>query len=215
VVEVISNIAKEKHSSFIHPTPIDIANVSMSLQGESFQYHGEEYSIKMLGNHQVSNAITVIEVCKLLNTMGYNIPIECLKESLESTQVTFRTQTLMQDGVTIIADGSHNIGGVTALKDTLKSCGIDNPIVLTGMIATKDYVSCCKVLDSISNNVVCTDGYIYNAIDRLELSQLFSGTVYTPELTSALATAKALAKDKCVPLVVCGSLYLLSEIFKI
>ncbi len=213
VVEVISSMAKEKHSELVHPMAVDSDSVSISLQGETFKYQGEKYSIKMLGKHQVSNAITVIEVCRLLNTMGYDIPMECLKESLGSTQVTFRTQTFVQDGVTIIADGSHNIGGVTALKDTLKSCGIDNPVVLTGMISTKDYVSCCKVLDSISSSVVCTDGYIYNAIDRLELSRLFSGTVCTPELSSALDVAKSLAKAKGVPLVVCGSLYMLSRVF--
>lgn len=212
VIEVISKTAKEKHSQLILPTNADIS--SINLNGETFNYKDNTYTIKMLGKHQVSNAITVIEVCNLLNSIGYTIPLDCLKRSLESTQVTFRTQVLKHDGVTIIADGSHNIGGVSALKNTLQLCGIENPIILTGMISTKDYTSCCEVLDSISNTIFCTDGYIYNAIDKFELSKMFTGTVYPIELNSALDIAIESAKIQNTPLIVCGSLYLLSNILK-
>lgn len=212
VIEVISKTAKEKHSQLILPTNADIS--SINLNGETFNYKDNTYTIKMLGKHQVSNAITVIEVCNLLNSIGYTIPLDCLKCSLESTQVTFRTQVLKHDGVTIIADGSHNIGGVSALKNTLQLCGIENPIILTGMISTKDYTSCCEVLDSISNTIFCTDGYIYNAIDKFELSKMFTGTVYPIELNSALDIAIESAKIQNTPLIVCGSLYLLSNILK-
>lgn len=212
VIEVISKTANEKHSQLILPTTAD--TLSINLNGETFNYKDNTYTIKMLGKHQVSNAITVIEVCNLLNSIGYAIPLDCLKRSLESTQVTFRTQVLKHGSVTIIADGSHNIGGVSALKNTLQLCGIENPVILTGMISTKDYTSCCKVLDSISNTIFCTDGYIYNAIDKFELSKMFTGTVYPIELNSALDTAIESAKIQNTPLIVCGSLYLLSNILK-
>lgn len=210
VIEVVSKTAEEKHSQLILPTNGDILNIN--LNGETFNYKNNTYIIKMLGKHQVNNAITVIEVCNLLNSIGYTIPLDCLKRSLESTQVTFRTQVLKYDGITIIADGSHNIGGVSALKNTLQLCKVDNPVLLTGMISTKDYSSCCKLLDSISDTIFCTDGYIYNAIDKFELSKLFTETVYPVELNSALNTAIKYARLNNTFLVVCGSLYLLSNI---
>lgn len=211
IIEVVYKIAEKRHSKLILPTTAD--SVSINLQGETFDYKDNTYHIKMLGKHQVNNAITVIEVCNLLNSIGYAIPPECIKRSLTTTQVHFRTEVFNLNGVIIIADGSHNIGGVTALKDTLQSCNIKNPIVLTGMISTKDYKSCCEVLNSFADTIVCTDGYIYNSIDKDELSNLFTCNVLTCNLNSSLDTALNLSKIKNVPLIVCGSLYLLSKLF--
>ncbi|MCC8069655.1 MAG: bifunctional tetrahydrofolate synthase/dihydrofolate synthase [Ruminococcus sp.] len=211
VIKVISEMAMKKHSKFILPTSGDILN--MSLHGETFNYKHNIYSIKMLGKHQVSNAITVIEVCNLLGSMGYNIPLDCVKRSLESTQVIFRTQTFTIDGVSIVVDGSHNIGGITALKDTLQACGIDKPIILTGMISTKDYTSCCKVLNSFADMVICTDGYMDNSISKDKLSKLFTCKTITCELDTALESALKMAKSKGTSLIVCGSLYMLTKIF--
>jgi dihydrofolate synthase/folylpolyglutamate synthase len=212
VIAVVSKVAEENNSQLVMPTTAQ--SISVSIHGEEFTYLGTNYTTKMLGRHQVSNAITVIEVCRLLNGLGYNVPTDCVKRSLESTQVTFRTQTFNYGGVTIVADGSHNVGGVTALKDTLNACGIVDPVVLTGMISTKDYTTCCQLLDSISNTVVCTDGYIYNAVPSLELAKLFTHNVTTCELSHALEYALSIAKERDSVLVVCGSLYLLTEVLK-
>ena len=187
--------------------------MNFSKYGEEFLYRGDTYHVKMIGEHQVANAINVIEVCNLLNTMGYNISKEVLKQSLASTQVPFRTQLIVQDGVTMIVDGSHNVDGVTALKRSLRLCGVSQPIVLTGMISTKDYISCSSIINSFAKEVVCTDGYIYNAIDSQTLSKLFTVTTHTIGLCNALEYAKSIAKREDSVLVVCGSLYLLSSLF--
>lgn len=210
VIDVVSKTAKEKHSPLILASMGNI--IKCDLNGETFKYKDITYHIKMLGKHQVSNAITVIEVCNLLNSIGYNISLESLKKSLEETQVTFRTQLFNVSNVSIIADGSHNIGGITALKDTLSTCNIKNPVVLTGMISTKDYKSCCEVIDSFADTVICTDGYIYNAISKEELSKLFKCDTKEYPLDTALQEAVKLAKQKNVPLIVCGSLYLLGNL---
>lgn len=211
VIEVISNYAQKQHSKLYIPKVAQI--VDTSIHGETFIYNDVLYSLKMLGKHQVANASTVIETCNVLNSLGYDITCDSVKKSLKETQVRFRTEVIQNDDVLIIADGSHNIGGVTALKDTLKSCNIDNVTILTGMISTKDYKSCCKVLDTIANSVVCTDDFIYNAIPKDELSKLFTKKVEKSSLSDALNVAKTITKEEKSVLVVCGSLYLLSKIF--
>lgn len=210
VLKVVSDYAKKMNSKLIIPNTIQ--KLDTSIYGETFIYNGDEYHIRMLGKHQVSNATTVIETCNALNSLGYDISLESVKKSLKDTQVPFRTELIQKDGVTIIADGSHNIGGVTALKDTLQSCGIDKVTILTGMISTKDYKSCCKVLNSISKRIVCTDGFIYNAIPKEELATLFSDDTLICPLNEALNFGISLAKQENSVLVVCGSLYLLSAI---
>lgn len=210
VVEVVSEVAERQHSLLVHPNYPDA--VAMDVHGETFTYLGESYSVRMLGRHQVCNAVTVVEVCRLLGSIGYDVPTDCVKRSLSTTQVTFRTQTFVRDGVTVVADGSHNVGGVSALRDTLRSCGVLEPVVLVGMVSTKDYATCCSVLDSFAKAVVCTDGYAYNAVDSSTLSERFTVESYTAPLESALGTALRLAKEASRPLVVCGSLYLLSRV---
>jgi len=212
VIKVVSKYAKSKNSKLIIPHQAEL--ISISQYGEQFKYNNDIYKVKMIGRHQVNNAINVIEVCNLLNSMGYKISNECVKKSLESTQVSFRTQLIQDDDITIIADGSHNTDGMTALKKSLELCGLKNIVALTGMISTKDYKSCCEILGSFADTVICTDDFIYNAIDKYELSKHFTCNTMTSELSSALATAKKIAKDKNSALVVCGSLYLLSRIFK-
>lgn len=212
VIEVISSYAKKMGSNLTIPKSATILDIS--IHGEIFEYDGEIYKLKMLGKHQVANATTVIEICKVLTSMGYSIPKDNVKKSLESTQVRFRTELIKDDSINIIADGSHNVGGVVALKDTLKSCALDKVTILTGMISTKDYKSCCKVLNTITDNIICTDGFIYNAIPKEELSTMFDGDVISVNLKDALNVAKKVAKDNGSILVICGSLYLLSDIFK-
>lgn len=211
VIRVVTDYANSMNSKLTIPEVPTIMN--FSKYGEEFLYRGDTYHVKMIGEHQVANAINVIEVCNLLNTMGYSISKEVLKQSLASTQVPFRTQLIVQDGVTMIVDGSHNVDGVTALKRSLKLCGVSQPIVLTGMISTKDYVSCSSIINSFAKEVVCTDGYIYNAIDSQTLSKLFTVNTHTIGLCNALEYAKSIAKREGSVLVVCGSLYLLSSLF--
>ncbi len=209
VVSIVEDYAKRMHSELYVP---ELANVvDMSIQGETFTYGDETYHLKMLGKHQVANASTVIETCKLLNSMCYDIPMECVKASLERTQVPFRMEVLDM-GVKVIVDGSHNVGGVTSLIDTLKTCGIDKVTLLTGMISTKDYSSCCKLLDGIADKVICTDGYIYNAVPSDELAKLFTCEVIQVPLNDALHTGICTAKKDGSVLVMCGSLYLLSHL---
>jgi dihydrofolate synthase/folylpolyglutamate synthase len=209
VVSIVEDYAKRMHSELYVP---ELANVvDMSIKGETFTYGDETYHLKMLGKHQVANASTVIETCKLLNSMCYDIPMECVKASLERTQVPFRMEVLDM-GVKVIVDGSHNVGGVTSLIDTLKTCGIDKVTLLTGMISTKDYSSCCKLLDGIADTVICTDGYIYNAVPSDELAKLFTCEVIQVPLNDALHTGICTAKKDGSVLVMCGSLYLLSHL---
>lgn len=212
VIRVVSEYANGIQSKLTIPNSATILDTS--ILGETFKYDGETFHIKMLGRHQVSNAINVIETCNILNSMGFRISLDNIKKSLECTQVPFRTELIQDSKFSIIADGCHNVGGVLALKDTLKLCNIKNITILTGMISTKDYKSCCEILNTMSNNIVCTDGFIYNSIPREELSTLFDGNVLQAPIEDALQVATSVANDEKSTLVVCGSLYLLSEIFK-
>lgn len=211
VVGIVSEYAKSMDAKLTIPKSAKV--LESSIRGQTFSYDGNVYKVKMLGRHQVYNATTVIETCKLLNTMGFSIPPDSVKESLERTQVPFRTELIRRGGVDIIADGSHNLGGVLALKDTLKSCNLKDVTLLVGMVTTKDYESCCKVLSTMSENVICTDGFAYNSVPKEELATLFDGKALKVPIGDALKVATSMALENGSTLTVCGSLYLMSEIF--
>ena len=57
--------------------------ISRSPAGQRFEYKGEEYLIRLLGEHQLLNAALAIEAAESVRKAGYPIPQSAVKEGLK------------------------------------------------------------------------------------------------------------------------------------
>ncbi len=208
--EVIEKTAAERSVPLTVPNKSSIEIKSESINGTVFSYLGDEYRIKMLGRHQVYNAVTAIETAKLLGT-----DTKTIKRGIFTTSFPGRLEVISENPY-IIQDGAHNLSGVAQLKNALKTYFSDkNIIIVMAMLRDKEYEKC---IDCISE---CADIFIATEADNLrkaaaetiaQAARKRIGSVYArPDANDAVLLAKRLCGKNDV-ICICGSLYLLGTI---
>ena len=181
-----------------------------------FQYHSFTYTLHMPGRHQVYNAMTAIEVIRFLGMHGYLITAAVANDAFSKVRVPARTELLRKDPM-VLLDGGHNQAGVMALADLLRSAGQKPIHGICGMISTKDYHTACQILGGVLDTVTCVDDFVQNAVPREELAACFAdhaGVQTAASFQAAYADALAQAKADGGMMVICGSLYLASEVLQ-
>ena len=211
--KIFRKTADEKHCQVFQPERRAVFIYDTSLMGNEFFYHDICYHTKMGGEHQVDNAVTVLETVNVLREKKFKIPEEAVYEGLYKTIVPARIQ-ILQEHPLVILDGGHNPDGTKALSDLLKEdIGREDCIGICGMTGTKDAESAVKNLSSVFLKVFCADGFIPNALPKEKLAEIFRNhhvDAEPIELQNALSEALKLAENSENPVVICGSLYLAS-----
>ena len=127
--------------------------ISRSPAGQRFEYKGEEYLIRLLGEHQLLNAALAIEAAESVRKAGYPIPQSAVKEGLKRAVWHARFEVLTEDdvadspydiyiphGKTVVLDGSHNPQGAATLANALREYFPGAKIAgVVGVLADKDY----------------------------------------------------------------------------
>ncbi len=216
VVCLVQDTAKRKNAQLVIPNMQDCRIVSETLEEIVFQYHSFTYTLHMSGRHQVYNAMTAIEVIRFLGMHGYLITAATANEAFSKVRVPARTEVLRKNP-TVLLDGGHNQAGVMALAELLKHAGTKPIHGICGMISTKDYATACRILGDVLDTVTCVDDFVHHAVPRETLAACFENhaEVHTaPSLQQAYETALAQAKADGGMVVICGSLYLASEVLQ-
>ena len=226
VINIVKNTAREKHSEFIMPDIKLLKILEENIYFTRFEYKNREYKIKLLGRHQVYNAITAIETINYL-FVGTN----CVRPP-KSHNSHGRTQfvptffpsrfEILSKSPLVIFDGAHNISGVTALKETIKNLLPDKKIILIcGMLRGKNAKESLKE--------ICAEKFVRKFIavpvdsPRTEspetlckyASEYCENAEYSYNLHDAVSKAVAEASVSENFAVVCfGSLYLSADVKK-
>jgi dihydrofolate synthase/folylpolyglutamate synthase len=116
----------------------------------------------------------------------------------------------------IIIDGAHNENGAEVLANYLDKHSL-KPVTVLGMMADKD---CSSVVEKIASRAsavyaVKVEGNLrtQTAEELADLSKKFCVfSVPSKDYVTALSAAAEKAKELSVPLLICGSLYLASDI---
>ncbi len=184
--------------------------ISADINGNHFIYKGKEYKTKLVGQHQIFNAVTAIETAK---TVGIATD-DSIREGIASAEIAARIE-LISENPLVVLDGSHNPNGADALAGFMKD--FDNDIVaVIGMMADKDCeLFLKKILSFCSTVITVTVKENKRSISAKELSKL--AKKYCPDTIAASSydEALALAKEKSCnsrPIFICGSLYLAAAI---
>lgn len=180
------------------------------LSGSRFSYCGEEYRIRMCGEHQIGNCLTAIEALRELG-----LPQDKVKQGLARAVMPARLEQLGRiGGKDILLDGGHNPQAMEAARAVLEQ-DCRRKTALIGMIDTKDYSSALKILLPCFERVVFLDGFASNSVSAEQLCAVAQGMgvecLAAHDASAALETALNYT-GKTELLFIGGSLYMAADI---
>ncbi|MGN1480386.1 bifunctional folylpolyglutamate synthase/dihydrofolate synthase [Porcipelethomonas sp.] len=214
VIKIFAEKAADTQSKLIIPDSHKVNIVNMELTGTDFIYKNNCYHLKMCGKHQVTNAVTAIEILHVLEESRFFITPENIQKSLAETSVGSRIE-VFDGNPMIIIDGGHNIAGIDSLVNALKLSGKKTFTGMVGMVEGKSHEYAVSRFSKIFDHVFCADGFIENNISAEYLAGLFKQNGCPAEYydyKTAYTKALEYAGRHSEVLVVCGSLYLSSDV---
>lgn len=216
-VGVFMEVCSERGSILTVPNPAAVEILRCDPLGSQFCYGGCEYTLKLAGRHQIFNAVAVIEGMKLLATKGFAIEEKNIVRGLARTRFAARFERMSEDPL-IIVDGGHDKQSTEALAQTLSMVEASPMVAIMGMMSDKDYRSAVAAIAGICKGIITVPvpsnprALTAEALAKAAFEvcdEVYPITDYTEALVKAL---ELVGENGCV--VVCGSLYMASEMRK-
>ena len=190
-----------------------LAVLTEDVHGSVFEYCGNHYSLSLVGEHQIYNAVTAIETVR---ASGYAVSQAALENGLRKAFIPARLEKV-SDFPEVFIDGAHNPAAAAELYKFMKPYAGEVTAVFAAM-HDKDYKAVTEKLFPLCKSVVLTDMPNFpRAESAKKLADAAAGSVssiFTAPNPSA-ALAKAVEISEKDPIFVFGSLYLAAEIRKI
>ncbi len=212
VVKVIKTAAEEQNSPLIIPDKeMLIADNDMTFGGE-FVYKDKKYAVSMSGEHQITNALNVIEGAEVLKKY-YPITDENIYDGIKTAKVIGRCEILSSSPL-VILDGCHNDGGIKALAKVLKN--IPEPTAIIGMLKDKNAENAILPLIPICKKFITVSGFNPNAYSAGELKDIITSLGAKAQVGEGVEKEyKKALSGEYENAVILGSLYLVAEVKKI
>ena len=193
-------------------TPISFELSHTTLRSEELG----EITLPLLGSYQVNNLENVLAAIKLLKAKGFDIPNSAVKDGIASTVWHARYEKV-QDSPTVICDGGHNPQGIDAAVESTKLYFKNEKLlVLTGVMADKDYRYMAKKISGIASKVFCITPDNPRSLKAEEYAKVFRQNDICAEgfdtVDEAVKKAVSEAKKENRALLCLGSLYMYSEV---
>lgn len=185
----------------------------------------------LFGAFQESNARLALACWQTwASRHGVEVNRERCRSALEQTRLPGRMQRVSGDADTapLLLDGAHNEDGLLALEKALQAAGVRPRVCVAGFMADKDLGRMLPVL------LRCVDGPLIfpelSGIPRAakagdlvaRATELGGDAREARDLSQALELAQDMARQArtkrgqdAPPVLICGSLYLLGEFFKL
>jgi len=215
ILDIVKNTTSLKNSELTLIDKLDIKNIDASLEYTTFDYKEfNNLKMQLLGFHQTENAVLAIETIKLLKEKYlYKIDEKDIYQGLYKTIWPGRLQVVSKDPI-IILDGAHNIDGMTRLTEFLKAVKKDNYLkVVFAVSSDKAKEDMIAKIDEVADEIVFSK-FEYRRSDTadhlLELSNHHNKRI--EENLEKIVEEVKNEKDKLI--IFCGSLYFVSEVFK-
>lgn len=180
-----------------------------TLRGTRFSYRGKIFSTKMGGAHQPENAAAAIEALRLLK-----IPESAIEYGLKTAALPARMQVYSEDPLTVV-DGGHNESGAAAAAALLKAENL-RPVMVLGMLTTKEWEKALPHFLGQCAAAVFTDGFAPNAVPAEKLTEFAEARGVHAETSETVGEAirrarELLSKTENGGILIGGSLYLAGQ----
>ena len=211
-VDVVRAAAQKNGSRLVIPDITAAVVTHADHFGSRFGYGGQQYTLSMAGMHQVTNALTVIEGCKLLaGRLG--ISPQNIEYGIEKAVLPARVEVLCKKPLTIL-DGAHNPDGLGALAKVLESCEMRCCAVI-GMCRDKNIDSAVSKLIPFVEEFYTVDSFSDRALEKGELAHRINSLGGKAQPCGLPINVQIKALQKTHPndlILICGSLYLAAEL---
>lgn len=215
--EVVFSTAKERGSEFYESDLTKAVCHESGIFGSVIDYRClHNIKISLSGTYQVQNAATVIETVEVLKKRGYAISEEALRRGLSSTVWQARFEVISKEPL-VIFDGAHNPQGIgVAVESVKRYFPEERVLLLSGVLADKDYVSVANALSTIGLRAYTITPDNPRALSAEEYATLLSSLGVEARACSSIgegvsrAMADAVASGR--PLLCLGSLYTYREV---
>lgn len=183
---------------------------SETLFSKEFIYENQKYTMLLGGAHQTENAVNAVEAAKALGVSG-----RAIADGLSKTKMIARMEVIGENPL-IIRDGGHNEGCALALRSFLIKNKVGNIRLLIGMMADKDveaYVGSIAPLCKAAVTVTPSNPRAVNAGELMKITEKYCKSckaVNDPKDGYEYILSSAEKNDA---VLVCGSFYLMSDIF--
>ena len=197
----------EHNPNTVVPNTANLQILSSNINGNRFIYNGKEYQTRLIGSHQVYNAITVIETVK---AAGLNVSQDDICYGIQKASIPARLELISKEPL-VFLDGAHNPNGAEAISSFMQNYSGQITAVI-GMMKDKNCDGfLAKALQYCKSVITVTVKENPRTISAKELSKLAkkycSDVTVAEDYSQALNIAYTKSNGK-EPLFVFGSLYL-------
>ena len=218
VAERVIRARAESLGVKVIPVQHDALSVtSMTLAGTELNFGNHSgVHLSLLGTYQPHNAANVLTAIDLLRRMDMIIGEDAVREGLATVAWPARFEILSREPL-VLFDGGHNPEGIDgAVRSIQAYFGEEKVLIVTGVMADKDYRYMAGRIASVAERVFCLTPYNPRALPSSEYAGVFEdlGIPASPHATvdAAVHAAMTEAKKTGTPVVCLGSLYMYSEI---
>ena len=171
-----------------------------------------DLKIKLLGEHQFTNASVAVGVIEALRFYDINVGMDSIKDGLYKTIWPGRCEVISREPL-VVLDGAQNLASAGILKKTVKeNFKYKKLILVLGISKDKDIKGICEQFRGLADKIILTKADNPRATEPRVLTQYFkSRGLYS---TSNVREAKKLAKDMAKRedlILVTGSLFVVGE----
>ncbi len=219
IPEIIVKTAENKHSELFTSDWSDILfnypESVFTLSGTHFTYKGMKINLSLLGTYQLNNAVNVLNCIEILRNQGIDIPYKAVKNGMENVKWHGRFEILRKNPL-VIFDGSHNPDGIECTAKSLEQYfGRKRVVLLIGVMADKEYNLYADMLHEHIDLVFTVTPDNPRSLDCQTLAGTFSEKGIPAcafhEFENCVKSAYSYAKEKNLPLIALGSLYMYRE----
>ena len=216
VEAVFEKVCAEKNIRLVKADFDSLKLLSHGLEGQVFDCGKRKgIHLPLLGDHQLHNAAVVLSVADTLINKGWHISEENILEGIATVSWPGRFDIMGKDPLFII-DGGHNAQCIEALVKNIQDYLAGKKIiVVTGVLADKDYAQMYRPVMPLVSEFVCITPPNPRKLEAALLAEHLreKGAVATPCDSIVKGVCTAMEKAGKDGVVLCfGSLYTIGDI---
>ncbi|MDI9367771.1 MAG: folylpolyglutamate synthase/dihydrofolate synthase family protein [Thermotogota bacterium] len=204
--------------TFFYQRDFDAYGREYAINNNTFDYRGDKtirnLRIRLNGEHQIANAAIAIKTAEIgLEKMGNEVDERCLREALVNVRWPGRFEVFSINSKTVVLDGAHNPEAAKVLRKTVERYFPKEKVTLLfGSLDDKDYESNIRTLSKITDRVVVCRVPNHRSVHPERVADTWRKYCSFVDLVESHEAAFETALSTSEKILVCGSLYLVSEI---
>ena len=171
--------------------------------------------VPLLGIHQPKNASVAITAANILRSHFDTITDDTVRRGISDTVWPGRFEILSHEPL-FIFDGAHNLEGVKSAVQSIKTYFDGKVVCLTGVLSDKEYEEMAREIATVTDAVVTVTPHSPRALSAEEYARIFAEHIPlscpAKSITLGVRGALDIAKERSLPLICLGSLYLYKDL---